>query len=230
MTNDPFLDHPNEEALERFLLRKSEDQELEVLETHIFACETCVTRLESLELQLTDLKTALASFEEERIQKDLAGVRQPFWKGWFTMQSMSWAGAACAALAVGLAFVPHSIHRLSPSNAANAQTVDGDLSACNASNAGTLSACRGAETATLPAHRPLHLRLDATDLPKGPVEVQVVNSGGSQIWEGKTTVDAEQARVELPQIGQTGPYFLRFYSAAASPDRELLREFRFEVK
>jgi hypothetical protein len=48
-----------EEALERFLLHQSRDEELEVLESHILACESCVTRLEDLEVWLAVTKLAL---------------------------------------------------------------------------------------------------------------------------------------------------------------------------
>jgi hypothetical protein len=227
MTNQ-FLEHPNEETLERFLLRRSEDQELEVVETHILACDSCITRLEALELQLTDLTSALALSEEDRIQKSLQEARKPTWRSWFTMSSLSWAGAACAALALGLAVIPQSIHRLSPTNIENAQAVEGALSACNTSTASSLSACRGAESAVLPSHRPLDLRVDTTDIPPGAVKVQVVNSTGLEVWKGKATVNSEQAQIAMPQLAESGPYFLRLYSDGT--DKELLREFRFEVK
>ena len=58
MTN-PYLEHPSEEALERFLLNRSEESEVEILETHVLACESCITRLETLESDLITLKTAL---------------------------------------------------------------------------------------------------------------------------------------------------------------------------
>lgn len=225
MTN-PLLEHPNEEALERFLLHRAEDQELEVVETHILACESCVTRLENLELQLTDLKTALTKSEEERIQKGLQRDPQPFWKGWLTVSSLSWVGAACVALAMGLTFVPHS-HRVSPNDA---QAARADLSTCDTSTATSLATCRGTETSVLPAHRALNLRLDATDLAQGPIGVQLVNSAGGEVWQGKTVVKNDSAQVSLPQIARAGPYFLRFYNPSDGPEHGLLREFRFEVK
>lgn len=228
MTNQ-FLEHPNEETLERFLLRRSEDQELEVVETHILACDACITRLESLELQLTDLKAALALSEEERIQKSLQQTRQPARKSWFSISSLSWAGAACA-LALGLAVIPHSLHRLSPADTNNAPIAEGALSACNTQTASSLAACRGSESAVLPSKRPLDLQVDTTDLPPGPVRIQVVDSTGEEIWTGKTNVSSEHAKVVLPQIVKSGPYFLRVYNPADGTESGLLREFRFEVK
>ena len=228
----PYLDHPNEEALERFLLQRSDENELEVLETHILACEVCITRLETLELQITNLKAALVTAEEQRIQKELHSARSS-WKSWFRVPSLSWAGAACAALAVGLAVVPHyTQHNLQLSTVKSNEVAEGDLSACRGADSSdaSLATCRGMETATLPQRRPLDLRLDTTDIPQGPVDVQVVNGAGADVWQGQTTVSNERAEVRLPEISQPGTYFLRFYAPSASAEHELLREFRFEVK
>lgn len=53
------LGHPSEEALERFLLDSLEGPELVQLERHILACESCVTRLEEIEVMLAATKLAL---------------------------------------------------------------------------------------------------------------------------------------------------------------------------
>ena len=222
MTN-PYLAHPNEEALERFLLRRSDDQELEVIETHILACEGCITRLETLEAQLADLKTALVAVREEQLQAQFA-PRPSFWKKWLTFQHVSWAGAACAALAVAFVVVP-GVRR--PNN--GALIAERSVSACAASDA-NLASCRGVEAATLPAGTPLRLKLDTTDIPAGPVDAQVVNGNGREIWEGQTAVANQRAELKLPRIGEPGPYFLRLYAPGASSEHELLREYRFEVK
>ncbi len=229
----PNLEHPNEDALERFLLHRSGDDEVEVLETHILACESCITRLETLELQITDLKAALGAAEQERIAKEASPAKEARRK-WFTLPTLSWAGAACAALAVCLTVVPSYLHHSTRTAGIENKTaaVSGDLSICRDSNAGdaALATCRGTESAVLPEGRPLDLKLDTTDIPPGPVDVQVVNGSGTEIWQGQTEVTKERAEVKLPQISQTGPYFLRFYAPSASTERELLREFRFEVK
>ena len=230
MTN-PYLEHPNEEALERFLLNRSGDQELEVLETHILACESCVTRLESLELELAHLKESLTFAEEQRIEKALHPSKT--WKDWFSLPNLSWAGAACAALAVGLVVVPHSLHKLSPGAASNSLTVaEGDLSACRGADGASadLATCRGTETATLPQNHPLDLKVDTTDIQPGPVDVQVVNGNGGEVWKGAAAVDHERARVQLPGLVEPGAYFLRLYARTVGSEHELLREYRFEVK
>ncbi len=228
MTN-PNLEHPTEEALERYLLQRTDEQELESLETHILACESCITRLEILEPEMLTLKAALVESEEARIQNELHPSRS-FWKDWFSIPRLSWAGAAVAALGIGLAVVPHSMQRLSAPH--SVQVAEGDLTGCQQSNGTdlTLAACRGTETTTLPGGHPLHLRLEATDIQQRQVDVQVVNGTGSQIWQGETTVNNERAEINMPEITKPGSYFLRFYAPSANSERELLREFRFEVK
>jgi hypothetical protein len=221
MTN-PNLAHPNEEALERFLLRRSDDQELELVETHILACEDCITRLEALETQLVDLKTALVAARDEQLQQQFA-QRPSFWGKWLTFRHVSWAGAACAALAVAFVVTPGVRHPNS------IPVTERSLSACAASDA-NLASCRGVETAALPAGTPLSLRLDTTDIPAGPVDAQIVNGNGREIWQGQTAVQNQRAELKLPRIGEPGPYFLRLYAPSASSEHELLREYRFEVK
>ncbi len=230
MTN-AYCEHPSEEALERFLLHRSGDQEVDILETHILACESCITRLESLETELATLKTALLASEEERIQKELNPATSS-WKAWFTIPRLSWGAAACAALAIGLVAIPETVHKLHLTSSPTAAVAEGDLSACRSGDgSGTdLSTCRGAETATLPEGRPLSLRVDTTDIPAGPIDVQVVNSSGSEVWHGQSTVTNERAQVKLPQLSQAGPYFLRFYAPTTNAEHELLREYRFEIK
>ena len=58
-----YLEHPTEEALERFLLHQSQEAEIEIVETHILACESCVERLEVLETHIAATKIALAELQ-----------------------------------------------------------------------------------------------------------------------------------------------------------------------
>lgn len=204
--NNLYTEHPTEEALERFVLKRSPEEESEVLETHILACEQCVDRLETLELEISTLKETLAASEADRIKKELAPTRSS-WRNWFTVPTLSWAGAAVAALAIGLAVIPSSMPR-----------------------SYNLSAYRNHVVTVLPEGKPVDLHLDATDIQQGPVEAEVVTSIGSQVWTGKTSVKKQDAEVKLPKIEQSGTYFLRLYSAQANNNRDLLREYRFDVK
>src|SRR5579884_1432714 len=186
---DPYLDHPAEDALERFLLQQCHEEELEAVETHILACESCITRLEDLELQITATKLALQELESERIARE-AAKQQHFWKSWFTIPTLSWAaGAACLALALLAAprFVPANVN---------------------------LSAYRGLESPTVPEGRPLDLHLNATDLAEGRVGVELVDGDGSELWKGTTEIKHDQAEVKVPKITESGAHFLRLYAPA----------------
>ncbi len=221
------LEHPNEEALERYLLSRSEDQEVEVLETHILACEKCILRLETLESQIINLKTALAGLDQEQIQRALNPGRRT-WTSWLTVPTLSWASAAAVTFMVGLAVIPHSGEHNPQLVPTNPLAAAGELAACDGSDA-NLSACRGNKTPSFPGDRPLVLRLSTTDIPKGSVDVQVVSGLGAEVWQGQATVSEERAEVRLPRIAQPGPYFLRLYTRT-SGTRELAREFRMEIK
>jgi hypothetical protein len=101
-----YFDHPTEEALERFLLHQSRDEELEVLESHILACESCVTRLEDLEVWLAATKLALNEILAQKSVKATANERPSWRRSWFTVRNFSLAGTV-AALALGIVIIPH---------------------------------------------------------------------------------------------------------------------------
>jgi hypothetical protein len=75
----------------------------------------------------------------------------------------------------------------------------------------------------------MDLDLDASDIPQGPVDVEIVNGAGGEVWNGRATVINERTHVPVRRISQPGSYFLRLYAPTDAPERELLREFRFEV-
>jgi|SRR5579875_1027896 len=198
----PYFEHPAEEVLERFLLHHSPEDELEMVETHMLACEACVKRLELLELQISALKLAIQEVDSAPEQR-LVVKRKPWYSAFF-LPALSWAGAA-AGIALCVAM-------LRPADV-------------------TLSANRGAETALVPEWRNIHFHLNAPDLNDGPVGVQVVNIEGRQVWKGEGKVSHEQANVSIPRIQHRGNYLLRLYSPGKTgPDGELLREFSFSIK
>lgn len=214
---DPYLDHPNEEALERFLRNEAQESELEIIETHILACESCVTRLEALELDLAAVKVACRELQTERIQKEAARSRS--WRDWFTLPALSWAGAA-AVLALGITAVPQFLPR------------DVNLTATRGLETGmTLSPCGTLEAAVVPEGRPLDLHLKADDLPEGRVNLEIVNGVGKRVWQGAGIIKQQRANVVVPRITTAGAYFLRLYNPAqAGSEPDVLREFRFEVR
>lgn len=197
--NDSYRDHPGEEALERFLLRQCSEDELEHVETHILACESCVAALEALELDIAATKMALQGLEVTPPRKQMAKAASP-WKNWFTMPRFSLAGGA-AVLACGAIFL----------------SVPRDVA---------LTAYRGTETAIVSEWRPLQMHLNAAGLGEGPVQVELVDRMGAQLWKGEAAIRRDSVDVDLPRIKQSGTHFLRLYD----PQGELLREFAFQVK
>jgi hypothetical protein len=205
-----YLNHPAEEALERFLLHQCPEEELETIETHILACHGCVSRLEALETDIAAMKIALRETQPQRVAA--AARQQRSWKTWFTVPNLSWAGVAAAIVAAGLIVTPQMMRQSAPA---------ADIS---------LSANRGLEHATVPAGRALHVRFDAPGLPDGPVAVRLVSETGTELWKGAGRVSQDKAEATAPKIDQPGTYFFRLYSTGMGQSDELLREFAFQVK
>lgn len=204
------LDHPSEDALERFLLRHAQEDELETVETHILACNACVTRLEELEVQLTVTKMALRELSREAEAKQSTERRSI--KDWFTFRTVSWAGAV-AAVALTLTLTPHL---LSPGSQPE------DV---------TLTATRGSGMAAVAPNRPLHLHLSAQDIPNVPLRVVLVDGTGTEVWTGPAKAQNDQVDVTVPRIEATGTHFVRLYPAGKQASNgDLLREFPLEVK
>ena len=102
----PQLQHPTEETLENFLLHRMQDEELETTETHILACDSCVARLEALEIQLEATKIALAEFHQETVKRITPQPPRRTRAGLGSkLPTLSLAGAG-AALAIALTIAP----------------------------------------------------------------------------------------------------------------------------
>ncbi len=206
-----YLDHPTEEALERFVMNRSGEEELEIVETHILACESCVTRLESLEAAIADIKIAVTEMRREAAQKERSASKVS-WRTWFTVPKLSWAGAV-AALALGIAVIPQFTHRVAPV---------ADVS---------LTAYRGLENPVVPAGERLHLHLNAADLPHGAITVQIVDGRGADVWKGAAEIRNDQVDVTVPSMAKAGTHYLRLYELGKNnSEGDLLREFAFQVK
>ena len=207
-----YFDHPTEEALERFLLHQSREEELEVLETHILACESCVIRLEDLEVRVAATKLALNEILAQKSVKATAKERPSWRRSWFTIRNFSLAGTV-AFLVLGIVIVPQKIRRTAPVSEV------------------TLSAYRGMETSVVPEGHRLHVRLKATDLAEGPVTASIVNSRGAEIWSATAFIHHDEVEITVPPITEVGPHFLRLYAPnQGNPQRDLLREFLFQVE
>ncbi len=199
---DAYLDHPTEDALERYLLHTATETELETIETHFMACEACVTRLEALTEEVAVIKTALSNLQS----KKAPAISPSFWRKWFTIPNLSFAGAAAAViLAVTAApkFIPAPI---------------------------TLSAHRDSNVALVPGGRPLSIDLKG-DLPDGVANIEVLKGTGQSVWSGTAVDHNDEARVSVPRLKEKGIYFIRLYAPAQpGQDRQLVQEFQIEVK
>jgi hypothetical protein len=187
--NEPYREHPTEDALQRFLFNQSEEEELEIVESHFLACDACVTRLEALELEIASLKRAAREqMAEEAARKAQPAARRGHFFGWCTWPQISLAGAALAACALAVTFV--SIPR--------------DVN---------LVAERGNETQTVSEWLPLHLHLQAREMKPGPVTVEVVDLAGNKIWRGAAAVRNEEIEVSAPRLKAAGYFAVQVYSA-----------------
>jgi len=201
--NQPYREHPDEEALERFLLNMSSEEEIETLETHVLACEYCVDQLETLETQIAATRLALQKLESRPASRRSVD-RFGSWKNLFTIPKLSFATAGLAVAAGAILFsIPRDV---------------------------SITAYRGSETAIVSEGRPLHMHLNAAGLDPGHVAVELTNKNGSIVWKGSSSIAHDTVDVNLPRITQSGPHFLRLYSVPpAGTEPSLLREFALEA-
>jgi hypothetical protein len=198
-----YFDHPAIDVLERFVLHRCSENELEIVEAHVLACESCVFTLENLEVELAATKLALeqiAARQQENVPN--AEPRRPFWRSWFSVPTFSWAGVGLAACAFCLfAFTPARVQ---------------------------LEANRGTANVVVPEWRNAHLSLIERGLPAGSLQAEIVSETGSLVWSGTAQSAQGEAKLDLPRMIHPGTYFARLYAPGAQHD--LFAEFRFEVK
>jgi hypothetical protein len=200
--NEAFHDHPSEEALERFLLNMSAEEEIESVETHVLACGRCVEQLETLETQIAATRIALQTLEAQRNLKGSV-AESSSWRSWFTLPRFSLAAiGAVAALGILSFSIPREV---------------------------SITAYRGTETVTVSEGRPLHMHLNAAGLNPGAITVELTDRKGSAVWRGASVVQNEKVDVTLPRIFQSGAHYLRLYSQAGS-ESVLVREFALSAR
>jgi hypothetical protein len=207
-----YLDHPEEEVLERFVLNRTGEEETEVVETHILACDSCVSRLEALEIEVAATKLALQEIRLKEAAADMAARQKAPGKSWFSLASFSLAAGA-AALALALMIMPR-MHKNGTSPIA----------------AITLTASRGSDIPVVPKNIPLHVVMNADDIAEKPVDVQLVDANGKTLWTGSSVVQQSRAAVDLPKISEAGEHYVRLYAPVKQGEPELLREFPIDVR
>lgn len=197
-----YLDHPSMDLMERFVLRRSSEEETELVETHMFACESCASVRENLELDIRALKLALQESRTEQTVSGTQPVKAGIWKKWFSLPVLSFAAAGLATCVFCLfAFVPANVE---------------------------LEAQRGTATSVIPEFRNTHLLLRDAALQPGPLQAEVADETGTLMWHGVTSNAAGQVTLNLPRIMHVGHYYARLYAPGA--EHELLSEFPFDVK
>lgn len=196
--------HPEEDYLERYVMKTCSEPEMEAIEEHLLVCEQCQTRLHCAEEWVALMKSALPLGPKRS--------RVPRWPFKFDyVLTRPFALAGCAAIVVLLCAAPF-VMRESPQ--------EDQLVA--------LSATRGAEeqgAALAKSGNHLILAPDVTGL-VGPLVLEVVDSSGTVVFtRALATADP---RVRLEHRLKPGQYWVRINSAEA--DSPNLRESSLRVE
>jgi hypothetical protein len=224
-----FVEHPPEEALERYLLDHAPEKELIEVETHLFVCEQCMDRVEHIrEFQVT-LRDGFALYRDEAARKAEARTPSVFARLLNCANPLTWrvsgrlppwaivaatAAPLLGALLLGV-FLRSDLRQ--PSGAPF------DVS---------LTALRGDESGTeVPTGRKIEFHLNVEGLGPTPFSVMVVDSDGRPVGPVQPSVGTEHPVVELPPF-RGGTYFLRLYVTkdGHADQNKLLREFSFQAR
>ena len=202
-------DHPEEEYLERYVMKACKDQELDAIEAHLLLCEHCRARLYQAEEWVSLMKMALPlSPSRQRKPSWLERLQFPQRAGQFFAHPMAMA-AGCVALLALLVAGPISMQRQRPSGE---ELVE-------------LTATRGQTAAIVHAGKVSRLHLDARDLVE-PLEGQIVDLTGAPVWTEPITLEKPELRPTRPL--KPGSYWVRINSRQG--EHEILREFQIQVK
>jgi hypothetical protein len=209
-----YLDHPSDETLERFLLRRYDETALEHVDTHILVCDSCQDRLHALDIEWAGAKLAFKEWDHEVARE--TGNREASRRSWFAIPRLAVA-CGLAVLALALLGAPQLWKRTLPMAEVE------------------LSAYRGTVTASAPQGHPLHLRLNAAGIPEGTAVASLVDETGNELWKGSAAIHQDSADVSLPPITKIGVHYLRIYGKSGAGESGaapggLLREFVFQVR
>lgn len=208
MCSKTLINHPAEEAFERYVLNQSSESEVEALETHYLACENCVTRLEQVDLQIRGFKSALQDFHLEKTARAVA-KQQSKATSWWSLAGLSSAAVLTLTAAAMLSFSPSNHQRVSPP-------------------AVVLTAYRGLESQILPKDRELHLTLNTEGLDQHTAEVSLLDSNGVELWRQCARIQNSVIAIDIPPIHTTGTHFVRLFSGVGTVDP--LREYSINVQ
>jgi hypothetical protein len=198
-------DHVPEETLEKFAMGKLPESEAAPLEEHLLTCHACQDRLEHIDTFIHAAKTATAKLKLQH--EPSLGERL---RAFVSVPHRGVLAMGLAAVCVALIVVP--------SRTPDTQSVE-------------LSASRGPDIGApqIKGGSPVTLSLDLTEVPASPVyTVELVNSSGSLIWEGKIEPSGNRLTAAVPEQLSSGRYWVRLYGNSLKTD--LLREYPLSVK
>jgi len=207
--------HPEEDYLERYVMKTCSEPEVDAIESHLFDCEQCRNRLYCAEEYVALMKSAVPLGPSRRKLPKWRTALSPVLSGQFLALPRPvavWAG--CGALAALLFAAPLLMRQ----NAGADELV-------------SLTATRGGgsseEASTAVAHSRNHLILspDTTGL-VGPLEIEVVDANGASVFSHP--IAAGSTRVGIEHRLKPGQYWVRINSGAA--DHANLREYELRVE
>ena len=194
--------HPEEDHLERYIMKTCADQETEAIEKHLLNCEQCNSRLYEAEEWVALLKSAVPLGPSVPKRAPWRAAIQQF----FARPAVL---AGCAAMGVAMCTV------LLRDPAVQEEQVD-------------LHATRGAPVQTVAQadskHRIL-LKVDTEGL-SGPMQVLIVDSSGSPVWSHPAI--GANPEMKIDRRLTPGLYWVRVNSAEG--DHSTLREFGLTVR
>lgn len=210
--------HPQDEALEAFVLERLPEQDLAGFEEHLLICETCQERVKDLDDYLPPLKWMLLQTQSDPkefgVRHALGKLIGPITRPRRPTVIAAWASAMGAAALLLYLFPAFGVP---PRNS------DGPAAFV------TLAALRGGGEETMargPAQQPLELSMRLDDLSRSvPYRVEVVTATGRNAWSGPAQVSGATVSARISPGLRAGMYWARLYAS----NGELLREFGLRV-
>jgi hypothetical protein len=203
--------HPTEDLLEEYSFGRIPEPALAALEEHLLICPVCQSQLLAIDEYKALMKSGIVQFERKC---KASFAHSP--RFWFPRLpgGINVFLAAALLLVVSTTVIAWRVYLTAPP-VSPAATVK-------------LIALRGDEadgSASAPAHRPLNLVIDRTDLPSSlSYRLEIVGSSGRKIWSGIARVADEAISARAAARFEPGVYWVRLYSG-----NRLLREFRLNI-
>lgn len=193
--------HATEEHLERYVMGRLPEIDLEVLEDHLLLCQGCQTRLDETETYVLAMKTALRQAARvpattgDRLRSWISDLRPAF--------SPAWAGAfALVAVVFGISTQLPVFHKPVEPLIVRLEAMKG-------------------ETDAAVANRPLSLVLDTRGVPASThYSLQIVDQAGKRVWEATAIPGDATLKALVKNPLGSGQYFVRLYGQGQEPLRE----------